>query len=725
MDPIADPAGPADNGGTTASDYRRVFEELPHGMLVAGADGRILNASAPLEALFGYRRGALSGRRTASLLPRRFRRAHLELGAGSPGPRVDRAWGADDGLLGRHCDGSEFPIDVATAHLHSGNAALVCAIVRDRTAQNTALDSLFGELERTRVTLKSIGDGVLSTDIDGRVTFLNPVSERLTGYSSAQARGRPVTEVFSIIDATTRATQADPVATSMLQDRTLCLPPGTVLVRQDGSEIAIEDSTAPIHNHLGQVDGAVVVFRDVTAARALALALAHSAGHDTLTGLPNRMLLNDRLDHAIDGAARRRGRLAVLFLDLDAFKHINDSMGHTAGDELLQSVALRLKACVRLSDTVSRQGGDEFVVLLSEVATAQSAGRSADKIVKALAAPHFVRGQPLTVSVSVGISLYPDDGATTEKLLQYADQAMYQAKQMGRNTHCFFESELNSRAVARQAVESELRRALDMHELVLHYQPKFNLATGQVNGVEALVRWLHPRRGLLCPDQFLSVAEDCGLIVPIGRWVLEQACRQARAWLDDGLPFGHVAVNVCALEFRRKDFLHGISTTLREAGLPARHLELELTEGVLMSDTSASVATLQELSAMGVSIAVDDFGTGYSSLSYLRRFPIDVLKIDKTFVQDLGSGAGDSAIVHAIIALGASLNYRVIAEGIETPQQLALLSAQHCGEGQGFLFSRPLTADGLAALLRASRPAATLRPWAVGAGPGAGQAPAR
>jgi diguanylate cyclase (GGDEF)-like protein/PAS domain S-box-containing protein len=701
MDPHA-PHGINLDHVAAAQAYRRVFDSRHHGMLVADADGRILGASASMELLFGYGHGMLCGRRTASLLPRRLRRTHFELSGGRKGPRTDQTWGANEGLLGLRRDGTEFAVDVASLHLTTGRSALICAIVYDRTAQDTALDSLFAELERMRVTLTSIGDGVLTTDIDGLVTFLNPVSERLTGYSFAQARGRPVTEVFSIFDAATRLTRVDPAHESMLQDRTVCLPPDTVLVRPDGSEIAIEDSTAPIHDREGKIAGAVVVFRDVTAPRALAVALAHSAGHDALTSLPNRTLLNDRLSQAIEGAARRHGRLAVLFLDLDAFKHINDSMGHTAGDELLKSVAQRLKSCVRISDTVSRQGGDEFVVLLPDISTAQSAGHSADKIVKALAAPHLVRGKPLTVTVSVGISLYPDDGASAEKLLQYADLAMYQAKQIGRNTHCFFEHGLNSRAVARQSLESELRRALDMHQLVLHYQPKFDLASGQVNGVEALVRWQHPRQGLLGPDQFLSVAEDCGLIVPIGRWVLEQACRQARQWLDDGLHFGHVAANVCALEFRRTDFLEGVATTLRESGLAARHLELELTEGVLMSDTSASVATLQTLSSMGVSIAVDDFGTGYSSLSYLRRFPIDVLKIDKTFVQDLGTGIGDLAIVRAIIALGASLNYRVIAEGVETPQQLALLNAQHCREGQGFLFSRPLAADALETLLRTS-----------------------
>lgn len=709
MDPLLNHASVDPGGKFADAACRPVFDARHHGMLVAGTDGRIVNASAPLEVLFGYVRGTLNGRRTASLLPKRLRRTHLELDPSPIWPRDDWTWQADNGLFGIRRDGSEFPIDVAAALLQVGGTTLVYAIVQDRTAANTALDSLFGELERTRVTLSSIGDGVMTTGIDGRVTFLNPVAERLTGYSRAQARGRPVAEVFSIVDAVTRATQQDIVVASMLQDRTLCLPAGTVLIQRDGLEIAIEDSTAPIRNRSGQVDGAVIVFRDVTAARALAAALVHSGGHDTLTDLPNRTLLNDRLEHAIDSATRRHGRLAVLYLDLDAFKHINDSMGHTAGDELLQSVAQRLKACVRLSDTVSRQGGDEFVVLLSEVTTAQAAGRIADKIVKLLATPHFIRGQPLTLSASVGISIYPDDASTPEKLLQFADQAMYQAKQMGRNTHCFFERELNSRAVARQSVESELRRALETHELVLHYQPKFNIVSGQVNGVESLVRWQHPTRGLLAPGEFLGVAEDSGLIAPIGRWVLEQACRQARLWLDDGVPFGHVAVNVCALEFQAKDFLQSISGTLRKAGLEAKHLELELTEGVLMADTGASVATLHALSAMGVSIAVDDFGTGYSSLSYLRRFPIDVLKIDKSFVHDLGSGHGDSAIVRAIVGLGESLNYRVIAEGIEKPQQLALLSTHHCREGQGYLFSRPLTAAVLSKVLRTSWPAAVMR----------------
>ncbi len=702
MDPDDRSATDPDHAGAGHA-YRDVFDARHRGLLVASAGGRILSASASVEAMFGYAPGMLCGRRTASLLPRRLRRAHLDQQDGTPAPGGERAWGAQDGLLGLRRDGTEFPVDVSTVQFTTGSAAWVCATVHDRSSQDTALNTLLGDFERMRVTLGSIADGVLSTDIDGRITYLNPVSERLTGCSSAQARGRPVTEVFRIFDAATRRTRIDPVHESMLQDRTVGLPPETVLVRPDGSEISIEDSTAPIRNRDGRVDGAVVVFRDVTATRALTAALAHSANHDTLTGLPNRTLLNDRLAQVIEGAARRHGRLAVLFLDLDAFKRINDSLGHAAGDELLQSVASRLKACVRLADTVGRQGGDEFVVLLTDISTVQNVGRTAGKIVKALAAPHVIQGLPLTVTISVGISLYPDDATSAEKLLQYADQAMYQAKQLGRNTHSFFEQGLNSRAVARQSVESELRRALELHQLVLHYQPKFDLATGQVNGVEALVRWQHPGRGLLGPEQFLNVAQESGLMVPIGGWVLEQACRQARTWLDEGVPFGHVAVNVGALEFRKKDFLNSVAETLKKTGLAAHHLEIELTEGVLLSDTRANVAKLQALSAMGVSIAVDDFGTGYSSLSYLRRFPIDVLKIDRSFVQDLGTGIGDLAIVRAIIALGTSLNYRVIAEGVETPEQLALLSAQHCREGQGFLFSRPVAADAVPALLRMPR----------------------
>ena len=428
--------------------------------------------------------------------------------------------------------------------------------------------------------------------------------------------------------------------------------------------------------------------------------LDHLAHHDVLTDLPNRMLLHDRLSQAIELARRQGRKLAVMFMDLDRFKHINDSLGHAVGDQLLQSVAERLMACVRQSDTISRQGGDEFVLLLPYIEHAEDAALSAQKILAALALPYRIEGRDLHISVSVGISIYPDDGQDAESLIKSADTAMYYAKEGGRNNYQFFEPDMKIRAVERHSIEAGLRRALERHEFVLHYQPKVNLLSGAIVGVEGLIRWQHPERGLLAPAEFVAIAEDCGLILPIGRWVLREACLQARAWLDAGMPTIIVAVNTSALEFRAKDFLENIRATLDDTRLEPRHLELELTESVLMRDAEATNSLLQALADLGVRLAVDDFGTGYSSLSYLRRFPIDTLKIDQSFVNKMASNQDDAAIVSAVITLGKSLRRCVIAEGVETSEQYAFLLAQHCDEGQGYYFGRPVAADALATLLQ-------------------------
>jgi len=390
----------------------------------------------------------------------------------------------------------------------------------------------------------------------------------------------------------------------------------------------------------------------------------------------------------------------VLFLDLDHFKYINDSLGHAVGDQLLQSVSKRLLAGVRDSDTVSRQGGDEFVILLSEISHPEDAATSARKILLSLAVPHSIGGHDLDIAGSIGISIYPGDGEDAETLIKNADTAMYHAKESGRNNLQFFKPEMNRQAVERQSLEGSLRHALERGEFLLHYQPKVNLFTGKITGGEALIRWQHPDRGLVSPAQFVPVAEDCGLILPIGRWVLREACTQAREWQNAGLPFKRVSVNVSATEFRSKTFLDEVSTTLRETRLPARYLDFELTEGVLMQNAKSTASVLQELKRMGVRLAVDDFGTGYSSLSYLRQFPIDVLKIDQSFVHQISDDPNDSAIVRAIIDMGKNLKQRVIAEGIETQEQLALLQAWHCAEGQGYLFSRPVPAAQFARLLQ-------------------------
>lgn len=427
--------------------------------------------------------------------------------------------------------------------------------------------------------------------------------------------------------------------------------------------------------------------------------LDHLAHHDGLTDLPNRMLLQDRLGQAIEAARRQGTQLAILFMDLDRFKHINDSLGHSVGDQLLQSVAQRLVDCVRQSDTVCRQGGDEFVVLLSAVEHAEDAAQSAQKMLTALALPHQIEGNDLHISVSIGISVYPQDGDEVETLLKCADTAMYHAKEKGRNNYKFFEKQMNTRAVERQGIESGLRRALEREEFVLHYQPKIALHSGAIVGVEALIRWQHPQRGLLHPMDFVSIAEDCGLIRPIGRWVLREACLQAQAWHLLGLPPITVAVNASAIEFRSDNYLGNLRETLDETQLDPKYLEIEVTESVLIRDAESAESVLHGISQLGVKLAIDDFGTGYSSLSYLKRFPIDTLKIDQSFVHQLTSNADDANIVNAVISMGKSLKKRIVAEGVETSEQHASLLALDCDEGQGYYFCRPVVASALTTLL--------------------------
>jgi len=433
-------------------------------------------------------------------------------------------------------------------------------------------------------------------------------------------------------------------------------------------------------------------------ARELTSQIAHAASHDFLTGLPNRLLLNDRIEFAIALAARHGKAIAVLFLDLDGFKHVNDSLGHSTGDKLLQSIATRLAQSVRVADTVSRQGGDEFVVLLSEVERAEDAAVTAVRILQAVAEPHEIDGRDLQVTASVGVSVYPEDGKDAEALIKNADTAMYQAKDMGRQTYRFFKPLMNARAVERQSIEADLRRALQREELILHYQPKVRISTGKITGVEALVRWKHPTRGLVPPSRFIPVAEDCGLILPIGNWVLGEACRQAREWAAAGLVAGTMAVNVSAMQFRKDDFVDSLVDILSESGLDPELLQLELTESVLMTRAELSTTILQGLRKRGVQIVIDDFGTGYSSLSYLQRFPVDCLKIDQSFVRQIGND-GDAPLVTAIIDMAHTLKLRVVAEGVETDEELAFLRAHDCDEGQGFYFNRPLIPEDVARLL--------------------------
>jgi diguanylate cyclase (GGDEF)-like protein/PAS domain S-box-containing protein len=567
-------------------------------------------------------------------------------------------------------------------------------------------EALFAEKERAQVTLNSIGDAVICTDDAGNVTFLNVVAEKLTGWTREAAAGQPITEVFRVLDAEPSEAASRSPAPLVAPGPAGQFSSNRILVRGDGSIIPIEDCVAPIHDREGQATGTVIVFRDVSAARAMARQITHSAEHDFLTGLPNRMLLNDRIDRAIALAQRRRRKVAVLFLDLDGFKYINDSLGHRIGDKLLQSIAERLNGCVRGSDTVSRQGGDEFVVLLSDVAHAEDAAISARRMLKAVAEAHSVDQHDLHITTSIGVSVYPDDGLA-ETLIKNADTAMYQAKENGRQSFQFFKPAMNVRAVERQSIEESLRRALGRREFKLQYQPKIDLCTGAITGAEALLRWNHPTRGPVPPASFIPVAEDCGLILPIGAWVLREACRQARSWLDQGLLAGTIAVNVSAMEFRDDNFLQGLFEILDDTGLDPKYLELELTESVLMKRVESTASILQALRDRGVKIAIDDFGTGYSSLSYLRKFPVDALKIDQSFVRQISTSGDDTTIVAAIIAMARSLRLRVVAEGVETLEELEFLRANRCDEAQGFYVSRPISAERFAELLITGGPKLT------------------
>jgi diguanylate cyclase (GGDEF)-like protein len=421
--------------------------------------------------------------------------------------------------------------------------------------------------------------------------------------------------------------------------------------------------------------------------------LQHQATHDALTGLPNRVLFLDRLGREIAHGARGGGRFAVLLLDLDRFKLINDTLGHAAGDQLLTQVARRLGAATRDIDTVARTGGDEFLVLIADTRDQYDPSTAAVKIGKALSEPFLINDTEIHSSASIGISIYPADGADADTLVAHADEAMYFAKQRGRNSYQFFNPDMSVFSQDRLELENDLRRALQLNQMEVHYQPKSEVATGRVSSVEALLRWRHPTRGLVSPTEFVPLAEECGLILPIGEWVLREACRQARAWQVAGVPFIRVAVNVSPMQFRQSNFLEAIQGALLEFDLEPQYLEIELTESTVMGNAEGSIEILEQLSRMGVVVSIDDFGTGYSSMSYLRKFPIDKLKIDRSFISELTTNPADASIVRAIISLAHSLRLKVVAEGVETPEQLQRLRELGCDQYQGFLMSAAVDAQ--------------------------------
>jgi diguanylate cyclase (GGDEF)-like protein/PAS domain S-box-containing protein len=560
------------------------------------------------------------------------------------------------------------------------------------------LNRLYGTYERSHVILQSIGDTVVVTDGGGLVEYLNRPAQKLMGWSQQEVQGKPLAEIFHLLHANTREPVLGPVETVLRGGKVNAQDGHAVLLSHDGRELMIEDSAAPVRDEQGNINGVVMVFRDITAQKAAQSQIAQLVYHDHLTGLPNRRLLQDRVEKAISSAERRRDRMALLLVDLDHFKVINDTLGHELGDLLLTIAGGRLLTCIRDQDTLARTGGDEFVVMLADIREASDAAVAAQKILEVLSVPYHVDDTELHSTPSIGISLYPEDGEDFVMLMKHADTAMYHTKESGRASYRFYTEEMNVRTLERLTVENNLHKALEKGEFDLHYQPKVNMREGTLVGAEALIRWNHPELGMISPAKFIPIAEESSMINAIGEWVLYSASRQSRIWSDEGLLSLPVSVNVSARQLLYGDLPQMLAQIIRETRALPSMMELELTEGVLMHPQEVE-EVLAACKGMGFNVSLDDFGTGYSSLSYLRRMAIDTLKIDRSFVSDLENNPDDVAIVQTIISMARNLRMNVIAEGVETRAQVEVLIRSGCDYCQGYYFSRPQPLAQFSALL--------------------------
>jgi diguanylate cyclase (GGDEF)-like protein/PAS domain S-box-containing protein len=544
--------------------------------------------------------------------------------------------------------------------------------------------------------VESSYDAIIVKDLNGIITSWNAGAERIFGYRAEEIIG---CSIFGLIPRD--RLQEESKIMSLIKSGKPVDHFETVRLGKDNKLIDVSVTISPMKDSGGNVIGASKVARDITQRKEAQERIQHLAHYDALTELPNRALLADRIKIAIAHADRYSHRLALLFVDLDRFKLVNDSLGHEIGDKLLKVVAERMQSSVREADTISRVGGDEFIILLSQIDSLEDAAGVARKIIAALSQPHRIEGHELMVSASVGISIYPDSAKDASSLMRNADSSMYCAKEAGRNRYQFYSVELTSRATERLSLERDLRGAIERNEIFAVYQPQIELSTRRVTGAEALMRWRHPKRGLVPPASFISVAEDTGLILPLGEHILRESCLEARRWYDRyGIEVG-VAVNVSSVQFRQEDFVDVVLRVLEETGLAAERLELEVTESVVMQGAESVIQKMRILNTKGIKVAIDDFGTGYSSLSYLRQFVADRLKIDRSFVCDLPDNPDAEAIVGAIVAMGRSLGLRVIAEGVETKAQAAFLQSIECDEGQGYLYAKPMVVNEFEAWLAA------------------------
>ena len=600
--------------------------------------------------------------------------------------------GLQEAELWRHLkkDGTVIHVEIVRHDLefHGTPAELVAA--HDVTMKLQSEEALRRAEEKYRTIFENAVLGIFQASLDGRPLAVNPALARMHGYDSPEEFFAEVSNVGAQLfvdsrrmeDLVRAVSETDVVTGAEIE-----------VYRKDRSRKwmsvnlrAVRDPNA----NLKWLEGTV---EDISGRKAAEERVHYLAYYDALTGLPNRALLQDRLTKALASARRRKEKVGLIFIDLDRFKTINDSLGHSFGDLLLRDVAERLKGWARAQDTVARIGGDEFLFVLTALKDVSDAAIAAERIMDVMAPDFVIQGRSFTVTCSAGISMFPNNGSDSETLIKNADAAMYCAKESGRNAFRFFTAEMNAEVVERLTLEHSLRLALDRQELFLMYQPQMEISTGKVVGAEALLRWQHPEIGLVSPDRFIRIAENSGLIIPIGEWVLRTACLQAKAWQDRGLPAIPVSVNISAVQFRQEGFRELIKRTLRDTDLPPHSLELELTESLLLSNSDVIFSVLRELKDMGLKLAIDDFGTGYSSLSYLRQFPVHRLKIDRSFIKDVAVDSDDAAITAAIISMAKSLNLRTIAEGVENDAQMAFLRAHHCDEIQGYFFSKPLTAD--------------------------------
>ena len=597
----------------------------------------------------------------------------------------------------RHRDGSSRWVCERGASVFDASTASwkLEGFIEDVTERRRADEARRQAEERYHSIFEHALEGIFHSTPDGRILVANPALARILGFDSPEALMSEVTDLSAQVyveperrrELLRLLESTDSVSAFEFQ-----------AFRRNGEVIWLSLNAYARRDQARNLLYTEGTIEDITERRLYQAQIERQANYDSLTGLANRTLLNTRLRQSIERAAASSGEVAVAFIDLDQFKFINDTFGHELGDSLLQSMADRLRSCVREVDLVARQGGDEFVLLLNDYRHDDLAG-VIQRVHAAIAQPWKAGRRTFHVSSSIGVAVYPGDGHNPDTLLRNADAAMYKAKESGRNGYQFFTAELNRALVERQEVEQRLRGALARQQFLLHYQPRIDMITGLICGAEALLRWRLPEQGLVSPQRFISVAEDTGLIVPIGRWVLHSACQQARAWQDEGLPPVVVSVNVSPRQFRDGNIVETIAEALTVSGLEPRYLQIELTEGLAMHGAEKHVHMLEQIKQLGVQIAVDDFGTGYSSLSYLKRFPIDQLKVDRSFVTDLATDPNDAVIVQAIIALGHKLGLRVVAEGVETEEQLAFLQRCNCDEMQGFLFSVPIIAADFSALL--------------------------